>query len=819
LLTPTTPFWARGIRGLRTRFAVVLAIGVGVGVGAAKARAAAPAGYQLVFADEFNGSSLDTMKWNYNYPWGDGHTHNHIAWMDASQVLVGSGKLNLQAIAQKSPDAPADHPYTSGAINTSGKLNLTYGYIEASMKMSDIEGTWPAFWTLQSGWPPEIDVMEFPRGADNAANQYWANWHYTNTSGAAASEGWQRTASGLTTGFNTFAVEWTATTMKFYLNGTLMNSVQNTSSIGQAANMYLLLDQAVGGWPGNPPSNDPFPSNFEVDWVRVWQQPPSGSSSTSTWNINGGGSWDNAAAWTGGATPKYGNQIANFASPGNAATATISWTGSRALGGISFAGNGTNTTAYNVGTFNCGLQLVNSSGTANITAAASSTVDQTVNARLELYNNAQLRNDMSGHSLVINGAVIGTGSLTIEGVGTVVLANASSNWTGGTTIDGGTQGPAVLRTAVSNALGSGPVLIGAGGNATTARLEIAGSGITLPNAIALNGRNSASIGIENISGTNMLSGTITLGSGGGTYPIRCDAGTLMLTGSAGGGVAVTSAATGARTLTLDGSGDGIINGAVSNGAATLSVAKSGSGTWTLSGNNTYSGATTVAAGTLSVQSNLTASASIAVTGGTLSLPSNGTHSRVIKTSSASVSGGGKIDIDDNKLILTSQPLGTWNGAAYTGVSGAVAAGAIITTQSSATGGNTLTAVGVASNADLGYATFAGLSVAPSAVLVMYTYAGDANLDGSITGDDYFQIDSGFPVGATGWFNGDFNFDGIVNGDDYFVIDSNFGAQGAAFPTTGGLPSAVTAVPEPTSLPAICLAAALGGASRRRRSSR
>jgi hypothetical protein len=100
---------------------------------------------------------------------------------------------------------------------------------------------------------------------------------------------------------------------------------------------------------------------------------------------------------------------------------------------------------------------------------------------------------------------------------------------------------------------------------------------------------------------------------------------------------------------------------------------------------------------------------------------------------------------------------------------------------------------------------------------MYTYGGDANLDGAITGDDYFQIDSGFPAGAHGWFNGDFNHDGGITGDDYFVIDSNFSAQGAPFFVSGGV-GGVQAVPEPASIGLIGLAATalLGGRRRRSR---
>ena len=145
--------------------------------------------------------------------------------------------------------------------------------------------------------------------------------------------------------------------------------------------------------------------------------------------------------------------------------------------------------------------------------------------------------------------------------------------------------------------------------------------------------------------------------------------------------------------------------------------------------------------------------------------------------------------------------GSWNGSAYTGVTGLIADGynagdwggkGIVTTVTSAVYPNTLTSLGVATAGDIGAAgtIWSGQSVSSSDVLVMFTYAGDANLDGVINGDDYFQIDSSFAEESTGWFNGDFNYDGVVNGDDYFLIDGNFPAQGAP------MPSVAISVPEP-----------------------
>jgi hypothetical protein len=70
---------------------------------------------------------------------------------------------------------------------------------------------------------------------------------------------------------------------------------------------------------------------------------------------------------------------------------------------------------------------------------------------------------------------------------------------------------------------------------------------------------------------------------------------------------------------------------------------------------------------------------------------------------------------------------------------------------------------------------------------MYTYGGDATLDGKLNIDDYVRIDSGIAAGLTGYANGDFNLDGKVNIDDYTqFIDLNIGVQGPPFPQSSGI---------------------------------
>ena len=115
-------------------------------------------------------------------------------------------------------------------------------------------------------------------------------------------------------------------------------------------------------------------------------------------------------------------------------------------------------------------------------------------------------------------------------------------------------------------------------------------------------------------------------------------------------------------------------------------------------------------------------------------------------------------------------------------------------------------------------TFGGVSVDDDDVLVMYTWAGDCDLNGVVDAVDYGTIDNWiqFP-GTNGYANGDLNYDGVIDAVDYGIIDNSIQLQGDPFPT-GGSPAGWTstvAVPEPGAC-GFALLAVLAVRRRRRR---
>jgi autotransporter-associated beta strand protein len=180
---------------------------------------------------------------------------------------------------------------------------------------------------------------------------------------------------------------------------------------------------------------------------------------------------------------------------------------------------------------------------------------------------------------------------------TVTLSAANSTYSGDTNIGINNTGTrvGVIRALASGALGTGTVVIGLGGNDATARLELNG-GITLANPVVLAARNTTAVGIQNVSGNNTLSGTLTITAGGLNNLIQSEAGTLTFSAA----TALTNNTAVARLVTFQGLGDIQVSGVIENGGAggSLGIVKNDAGTLTLSGINTYTGSTTVNGGVL-----------------------------------------------------------------------------------------------------------------------------------------------------------------------------------------------------------------------------
>ena len=225
------------------------------------------------------------------------------------------------------------------------------------------------------------------------------------------------------------------------------------------------------------------------------------------------------------------------------------------------------------------------------------------------------RTGTSSHAHVIDGS----GSVVKQGSGTIILT-ATNSWSGGTSLNGGALelgNAAALGSIGTISFGGGALRFSADNNADYSsrfsasggqsfKLDTNGQTVTLGSVISGSGSTLEKLGGGTLilaedntytGATTVTGGTLQIGAGGAS-------------GAIAGNLVNNAAVVFNRSNDLD------IGGAIS-GSGTLE--QGGSGTLTLSGNNSYTGATTLSSGVLSLGSTtaLGATSSISFAGGTL----------------------------------------------------------------------------------------------------------------------------------------------------------------------------------------------------------
>ena len=274
--------------------------------------------WELVWQDEFTGSSLNEQKWiheigtgsqNGLWGWGNGE----LQYYKPENTTVSNGTLKITA--QEEPNGIVDPfqswnilNYSSSRIKTDGLFSFKYGKVQARMKTVDGQGFWPAFWMLPSGgsWPcdGEIDIME-----------QWGNDDDTNISTGAAHVGicpyepgahvYSNFQQPIDQGsyadqFHIYEVRWYENFIQWYIDDVLVYEITPNSYSSQFNwpfndnEWYLILNFAITS--SGPNSNTILPSFIEVDWIRVYQENElSGCTNINASNYNNLATFDNGS--------------------------------------------------------------------------------------------------------------------------------------------------------------------------------------------------------------------------------------------------------------------------------------------------------------------------------------------------------------------------------------------------------------------------------------------------------------------------------------------------------------------------------------------
>ncbi|MCA0245038.1 MAG: autotransporter-associated beta strand repeat-containing protein [Proteobacteria bacterium] len=280
----------------------------------------------------------------------------------------------------------------------------------------------------------------------------------------------------------------------------------------------------------------------------------------------------------------------------------------------------------------------------------------------------------------------GTGGLIKQGTGTLTLTGTNT-YTGGTAIIGGlinfttldnfgtgnvTLSGGGVQWATGNTIDISPRLEAIGINGGT--FDTNGNDVTLATAISgLGGITKAGSGTLTFTAVNTYAGLTTVNGGtlalSGSGSVASSSGvdlaaagaTFDIAGSTGNqtiqdlsGVAGSIVALGNRTLTAGTANSTTFSGVIADnglgGVLGGSFIKAGSGTLTLEGENSYTGATTIGAGTLALANGGQISESAVVTvasGATFDIGNN-----VFVSSIRTLAGAGTVQLGANMLRIT-----------------------------------------------------------------------------------------------------------------------------------------------------------------------
>jgi autotransporter-associated beta strand protein len=166
-----------------------------------------------------------------------------------------------------------------------------------------------------------------------------------------------------------------------------------------------------------------------------------------TWTATSGGSWGDAANWTGGTIANASGDIADFAAGGAAQVITLDVT--RSLKAIQFGSGASGPITFNAGASGSFRLNPSSSGAQTLFVDAAS-ADHIVNTTIQLQAQDNQTWQINGaRTFTLNGALTGnsaTRGFTKSGSGTLTL-NGTNTFSGALTISGGTV---VFNYASSN---------------------------------------------------------------------------------------------------------------------------------------------------------------------------------------------------------------------------------------------------------------------------------------------------------------------------------------------------------------------------------
>lgn len=232
--------------------------------------------WELIWAEEFDSSSLNLQDWNYHEgPVWNNELQKYIP-LETENIRIENGTLIIEAHNEGGE-------YTSGSINTKGKHSIKYGKVEVSALLPQGRGVWPAIWMmpeteLYGGWPRsgEIDIMEFVGHQPNTIHTTVHTELFNHVNKTEPTQ--QSQVNNLHTQFYKYGIEWHESEIIFLINDVQVNRFPRQGNDYKVwpfdHPFYIILNIAIGGdWGGVMGVDDSiFPQKMFIDYVRFYEK-------------------------------------------------------------------------------------------------------------------------------------------------------------------------------------------------------------------------------------------------------------------------------------------------------------------------------------------------------------------------------------------------------------------------------------------------------------------------------------------------------------------------------------------------------------------
>jgi len=249
------------------------------------------AGWDRVWSDEFDGTTLDETVWTKDVR-GPGDSKTRAANATADSVWVEDGALVIRSNGVFDAARGSWTNLTSGAVDTKGKQSWagrTRVCVRAKLPGSSGHGNgiWPAHWLMPddtSCWPchGEVDIMEMVDSDGILHGTY--HWCTNETCGEPQHlqhAGEKVLPADWSSAWHEYAVEYNGDGGKFNdvvwaFDGVVYSNVTTATphALFWDAPRYIILNTAIGdgtSWPKPTDENTILPVHHYVDYVRVSQ--------------------------------------------------------------------------------------------------------------------------------------------------------------------------------------------------------------------------------------------------------------------------------------------------------------------------------------------------------------------------------------------------------------------------------------------------------------------------------------------------------------------------------------------------------------------